>query len=52
MGSEYMKGNTGSAVVTQNRFGKDPLMGQIVMIVMGKFKGHRGRVTHADDKSV
>ena len=51
MGSEYMKGNTGSAVVNQNRFGKDPLMGQIVMIVMGKFKGHRGRVVHADDKS-
>ena len=47
-----MKGNTGSAVVTQNRFGRDPLMGQIVMIVMGKFKRHRGRVTHADDKTV
>ena len=52
MGSEYMKGNTGQALVNQNRFGKDPLMGQSVVIIMGKFKGHRGRVTHADDKTV
>ena len=52
MGSEYMKGNTGQAVVNQNRFGRDPLMGQTVVIIVGKYKGHRGRVTHADDKTV
>ena len=45
-----MKGSTGQAVVNQNRMVKDQLVGKIVVIIHGKFKGHRGRVTYADDK--
>lgn len=29
---------------------KDPLVGKMVVIVGGTFKGHRGRVSYADDK--
>ena len=50
LGAEFMKGNQGKAVASQNRLVKDPLVGKMVVIVGGKFKGHRGRVTYADDK--
>ena len=45
-----MKGSTGQAIGSQNRFVRDKLVGKMVVIVSGQFKGHRGRVTYADDK--
>ena len=45
-----MKGSTGQAIGSQNRFVRDKLVGKMVVIVGGPFKGHRGRVTYADDK--
>jgi len=29
---------------------KDQLVGKVVVVIHGKFKGHRGRVTYADDR--
>lgn len=46
-----MKESTGQAVANQNRLVRDNLVGKQVVINQGKFKGHRGRVTYADDKS-
>ena len=37
-------------MASQNRLVKDPLQGKMVVVIGGKFKGHRGRVTQADDK--
>ena len=50
LGAEFMKGVQGQAIATQNRLIKDALLGKIVVITEGKFKGHRGRVTQCDDK--
>ena len=50
LGAEFMKGTQGQAIASQNRFVKDALVGKLVVIVGGKFKGHRGRVCFADDK--
>ena len=30
---------------------RDKLVGKMVVVVSGQFKGHRGRVTYADDRS-
>ena len=47
-----MKQGAGKGTIAaQNRFVKDPLVGKTVVIVGGKFKGHRGRVSYADDRS-
>jgi len=46
-----MKGETGKAIASQNRLVKDALVGKLVVIIGGTFKGHRGRVCHADDKN-
>jgi len=46
-----MKECSGQAVANQNRLVKDPLVGKLVVIKLGQFKGHRGRVTYADDKT-
>jgi len=46
-----MKESRGEGVANQNRLVRDPLVGKQVVIISGKFKGHRGRVTYADDKS-
>ena len=51
MGAEFMKGSGDQAVGNQNRMIRDKMVGKIVVIIHGKFKGHRGRVTYADDKS-
>lgn len=55
LGVEFLEMNEGEgqglAVAKQNRLLRDPLVGKVVVIVSGKFKGHRGRVTYADDKS-
>ena len=51
LGAEFMKESQGQAVANQNRLVRDPLVGKMVVIINGKFKGHRGRVTYADDKS-
>lgn len=37
-------------MATQNRLIKDPLFGKTVVVIEGKFKGHRGTVTYCDDK--
>lgn len=50
LGAEFMKGSSDQAVVNQNRLTRDHLVGKVVVIIMGKFKGHRGRVVKADDK--
>lgn len=50
LGAQFMKGSTGQAIGSQNRFVRDKLVGKMVVIVSGQFKGHRGRVTYADDK--
>jgi len=46
-----MKESHGDAVANLNRLVKDPLVGKMVVINSGPFKGHRGRVTYADDRS-
>lgn len=50
LGAEFMKGDTGKAIASQNRMVKDSMVGKLVVIIGGKFKGHRGRVCYADDK--
>ena len=50
LGAEFMKGVQGKAIASQNRLVRDTLVGKLVVIVGGKFKGHRGRVCYADDK--
>lgn len=46
-----MKGSQGgAAVANQNRMVRDPLVGKFIVIKKGQFKGHRGRVTYADDR--
>lgn len=50
LGAEFMKESQGNAVASQNRLVRDPLVGKLVVIISGKYKGHRGRVDHADDK--
>ena len=50
LGDEFMKGSSsGQAIASQNRMTKDPKVGKQVVIIGGHYKGHRGRVTHADD---
>ena len=51
LGAEFMQVSKSEGVANQNRLVKDPLVGKLVVIINGKFKGHRGRVTYADDKS-
>ena len=51
LGAEFMKESHGDAVANLNRLVKDPLVGKMVVINSGPFKGHRGRVTYADDRS-
>ena len=45
-----MKGTQGKAVGGLNRRVKDEIIGKIVTIIGGPYKGYRGRVTQADDK--
>ena len=49
LGAEFMKGDTGKAIASQNKMVKDPLIGKLVVIIGGVYKGHRGRVCYADD---
>jgi len=49
LGAQFMKGSQGQAIASQNRMVKDPLVGKLVVIVGGEFKGHRGRVSYAND---
>lgn len=51
LGAEFMKGDTGKAIASQNKMVKDQLTGKLVVIIGGQFKGHRGRVCYADDKT-
>ena len=37
-------------IASQNRMIKDPLVGKMVNVISGKYKGHRGVVTYADDR--
>ena len=30
---------------------RDKLVGKMVVVVLGQYKGHRGRVTYADDRT-
>ena len=53
LGVEFLEKGQGEglAVANQNRLLKDKLVGKFVFVTQGKFKGHRGRVTYADDRS-
>jgi len=51
LGAEFIQGNSDQAVVNQNRMIRNPMVGKVVVIIHGKFKGHRGRVTYCDDKN-
>ena len=44
-----MKGDQGQAIASQNKLSRDELVGKDVVITGGQYKGHRGRVTFADD---
>lgn len=50
LGQEFMKGTNSRAVGGMNKRNKDEIIGKTICIIGGEFKGHRGRVTHADDK--
>lgn len=45
-----MKGSHGKTVASMNRRIKDKIVGQMVLIIAGQFKGYKGRVCSADDK--
>lgn len=47
-----MKGSHGKTVASLNRRVRDKLIGKIVPIIGGQYKGYKGRVTQADDKQV
>ena len=53
LGAEFMKPDSKQkdGVASQNRLVRDQLVGKQVVIISGKFKGHRGRVTFADDNT-
>jgi transcription elongation factor len=52
LGQEFIKGTTGKAIGSLNRRVKDDIIGKIVAVIKGEWKGYRGRVTQADDKQV
>lgn len=52
LGSDFVKGESGKPIASQNRIIRDPLVGKIVVISAGLYKGHRGRVCHGNDKTV
>lgn len=39
-------------IASMNKRVRDPLLGKEVLITGGPYKGHRGKVTNADDKQV
>src|SRR5438128_364099 len=47
-----MKGMQGKVIGGMNRRVKDDIIGKVVNIIGGEWKGYRGRVTQADDKQV
>jgi len=51
LGAEFMKGDTGKAIASQNKMVRDQLIGKLVVIIGGIYKGHRGRVCLADDNT-
>lgn len=52
LGGEFLERGQaqGMAVANQNRLLRDKLVGKMVFVTKGKYKGHRGRVTYADDR--
>jgi len=48
-GDEFMKGNAGETKAAENKLARDELVGKDVVVIGGQYKGHRGRVTFADD---
>jgi len=52
LGADFVKGDAGKSIASQNRIVKDPLVGKIVIIKGGTYKGHRGRVCYGNDKTV
>ena len=53
MGADFVKGAaSGQSIASQNRIIRDPLVGKIVVITSGNYKGHRGRVCFGNDKTV
>jgi len=50
LGEEFMiRSSSEQAIASQNRMTRDPKVGKMVVIIGGVYKGHRGRVTQADD---
>ena len=47
-----MKGTNSRTIGGMNRRNKDAIVGKTIIITGGEFKGHRGRVTQADDRQV
>lgn len=52
LGADFVKGETGRPIASQNRIIKDPLVGKVVIVCRGQYKGHRGRVCYGNDKTV
>ena len=50
LGAEFVKGSKAQAISNQNKMGRHPMVGKTIIVIRGKFKGHRGRVTYANDK--
>ena len=52
LGDEFLKNSNSDsqAIASVNKLSRDALVGKDVVIIGGMFKGHRGRVTFADDK--
>jgi len=47
-----MKGINSKAIGGMNRRNRDEIIGKTITVTGGEYKGHRGRVTQADDKQV
>lgn len=54
LGRDFVKGDpdTNKAIASQNKIVRDPLVGKVVIIKGGIYKGHRGRVCYGNDKTV
>lgn len=52
LGRDFVKGDPDKAIASQNKIVRDPLVGKVVIINGGIYKGHRGRVCYGNDKTV
>lgn len=46
LGTEFLKGDPNNkSVAPQNKIFKDKMIGKVILVIKGMFKGQRGRVT-------